>query len=160
MGPAEEVERLEADCIDFDALEQIDSRERSRTRDFLRKTLSSYLEESTRLGRQMEHAIREHDSVALREVAHSLKSSSAQIGANRLSEICNELEEVGRTGNVEGAARSFKRLCDEYVIVRDRIREELIDAAVNLTLERLPREIDARDNQKFVEQFLSRTASA
>jgi HPt (histidine-containing phosphotransfer) domain-containing protein len=40
------------------------------------------------------------DAQALRDATHALKSSSAQLGALRLSEIARELENLGRVGRI------------------------------------------------------------
>ena len=39
----------------------------------------------------------------LRNSAHSLKSASANLGATRLAQLCDELENLGRNGGVAGA---------------------------------------------------------
>jgi len=44
----------------------------------------------------------------------------------------------------------------QIIQARSAIREELVDAAVSLAMENLPGEITAEDNQKFVDQYLTR----
>ena len=39
----------------------------------------------------------------LRRAAHSLKSNSADFGAQALSEMCRELEAKGKAGTLDGA---------------------------------------------------------
>ncbi len=43
------------------------------------------------------------DAAQMGFVAHHLKSSLQNVGANSLSQICNELEQMGREGRVSGA---------------------------------------------------------
>lgn len=44
------------------------------------------------------------DASAVENALHSLKSSSAQLGALRLSRLCEQGESIARGGTVEGAA--------------------------------------------------------
>lgn len=44
------------------------------------------------------------DADALERSTHSLKSSAAQMGAERLAEICRELEERARKGEMAGTS--------------------------------------------------------
>lgn len=52
------------------------------------------------------------DADALERVTHSLKSSAAQVGAERLAEICRQLEERAQKGEVAGAS-ALVTLADE-----------------------------------------------
>jgi CheY-like chemotaxis protein len=53
---------------------------------------------------QARRAIEAGDPRALREAAHILKGSSGVFGAIRLGNICDALEELGRTGPLDGAS--------------------------------------------------------
>ncbi|MCY7331436.1 MAG: Hpt domain-containing protein [Pseudanabaena sp. CAN_BIN31] len=46
--------------------------------------------------------------------AHSLKSTSASIGAIKLSKICRYFEKIGKTGEITISAEILKLLDDEY----------------------------------------------
>ena len=48
-------------------------------------------------------AFESRDAHALQRVAHTMKSSSANVGALRLSKLCFEIEKLGRAGSCEGA---------------------------------------------------------
>lgn len=61
------------------------------------------------------------DAKAMQIAAHSLKSSSAYVGALRLSAMCKELEQAGRSGTVERAIERAKTIKAEY----ERARNEL-----------------------------------
>lgn len=43
------------------------------------------------------------DAPALHRVAHTMKSSSANVGAMHLSKLCFEIEKLGRAGTCDGA---------------------------------------------------------
>jgi HPt (histidine-containing phosphotransfer) domain-containing protein len=111
--------------VDRKALDEIDSLDSSGDGTLLAKILTTYLEESSRLGRAMEQAIHEQDAAALKEAAHSLKSSSAQVGAHKVSKLCRELEKIGLSGKTDEAKEPFSLLCKEYSQVRDFLKQEL-----------------------------------
>lgn len=52
---------------------------------------------------KLAEALASRDAGALQRVAHSMKSSSANVGALRLSKLCFELESLGRAGTCDGA---------------------------------------------------------
>jgi HPt (histidine-containing phosphotransfer) domain-containing protein len=43
------------------------------------------------------------DAQALHRIAHTMKSSSANVGAMHLSKLCFEIEKLGRAGTCDGA---------------------------------------------------------
>ncbi|NJL21988.1 MAG: response regulator [Leptolyngbyaceae cyanobacterium SM1_3_5] len=54
--------------------------------------IDSYRQESPRLLQRMQDAIAERDAMALRLAAHTLKASSATLGAIALSQLCQSIE--------------------------------------------------------------------
>ena len=59
-------------------------------------------------------AAEKSDAKGLQMAAHSLKSSSAYVGAMRLSALARELEMMGRSGTLEGARESAETLQEEF----------------------------------------------
>jgi HPt (histidine-containing phosphotransfer) domain-containing protein len=57
-----------------------------------------------------------------RESAHALKSSSANVGARRLSSLCKEMETVARTGLAEKAAGLMAAVDAEFARVQEALR--------------------------------------
>jgi HPt (histidine-containing phosphotransfer) domain-containing protein len=66
----------------------------------------------------------------LQVAAHSLKSSSAYVGAMRLSDMSKELEMMGRANVMDGAKEKAERMKAEYVRVRTAL-----DAEIKLAIE-------------------------
>lgn len=64
--------------------------------------------------RAIEAAVRNGDPTALRESAHGLKSSSANMGARMLAELCRTLEAAGKDRRLEGIEEMCKSLKDAY----------------------------------------------
>ena len=58
------------------------------------------------------------DADELAKTAHRLKSSSAEVGARRLAQMCKELEVKGRTQALTGVAELAEELVEELELVR------------------------------------------
>ena len=73
-----------------------------------------YLEDSPKLLAQIQTAIADGDSAALVTPAHTLRSSSANLGALRVSEIAKRMEKSARAGDVAGPAAETGALTAEF----------------------------------------------
>jgi HPt (histidine-containing phosphotransfer) domain-containing protein len=71
---------------------------------FLRDLVSTYVDEALGLLGGMRDAVAADDPAAIVRPAHTLKSSSAAVGAMRLSSICRDIEAAGRDGRADGLA--------------------------------------------------------
>jgi signal transduction histidine kinase/ligand-binding sensor domain-containing protein/DNA-binding response OmpR family regulator len=65
--------------------------------------LGSYLGEAPRRLEKMRQAVADGSAADLAFVAHSLKGSSAQLGAERLAALCKDLEMKAKDGILDGA---------------------------------------------------------
>ena len=70
-------------------------------------------------------AVENGDAKGLQTAAHSLKSSSAYVGAMRLSELSRELEIMGRSQVMDGAEVKAERLNREYKQVMMELDAEI-----------------------------------
>jgi HPt (histidine-containing phosphotransfer) domain-containing protein len=68
-------------------------------------------------------AVAAADAKALAMAAHAFKSSSGNIGALRMQELCGTLELLGNSGAVEGAEVLARDLHDEYARVKEALRQ-------------------------------------
>jgi len=72
-------------------------------------------------------ALTNRDAARLAKAAHTLKGSSANIGARRAARVCLELEQLAKANRLDDAEQTFARLQQEYAYVRDalqRVRAE------------------------------------
>ncbi len=69
-------------------------------------------------------AARDRSERALRLAAHTLKSTSAAVGASALATMCGELEALGSTGTTEGAMEMVARLRAECRRVVEALEKE------------------------------------
>lgn len=86
--------------------------------------IDCYLEESLRLVAGIREAIDQGNAALLNRAAHTLKSSSASLGAVALSELCKALELIGRSGTTAGAEQRLDLLEAEYTLVVAALQQE------------------------------------
>ncbi len=67
----------------------------------------------------------ENDFEIVHNSAHSLKSSSANVGAMRLSEVCKELEMDCKDKKYNNAPDLISAVETEFVRVKDTLRQEI-----------------------------------
>jgi len=78
------------------------------------RIISIYQQNSKDLCAELRKAAIADDSVALAGAAHALKSSSANVGAVVIAELCGQIEEAARNANMEVAGRALVRLLEEH----------------------------------------------
>ena len=92
------------------------------------KIIAVYLEDAPRLIAQLERAAVDSDPIALRVAAHTLKSSSANVGAATLSEAARDLEHGARDGTLTQPANAVARIVGEFARVRAALQSRMRDA--------------------------------
>jgi CheY-like chemotaxis protein len=124
----EAVEPLSAsgmDTVDEKVLESIRALQREGNSDLLNRVIEAYLKEGARLLQALRGAVEKADGEALRKAAHSLRSSSANVGAQKLSSLCKELETMGQENSMKQAASLLSKTIVEYEIVQKSLSIEL-----------------------------------
>jgi PAS domain S-box-containing protein len=95
----------------------------------LEEVIEIYLNTAPDLLEKIASAIDNHDPLALRTSAHSLKSISGTIGANKLFKVCQQLEMIGRKADENGShvlpqvGDILDHACSEY----DQVKSALLD---------------------------------
>ena len=89
------------------------------------KIITLYLEDAPRLIAQLERAVVGNDPIALRVAAHTLKSSSANVGATTLSEAARDLEHGARDGTLAKPEALVARIVGEFAQVRAALQASL-----------------------------------
>lgn len=111
---------LDADAID--ALRELGGEEEP---DFLETLIRMYLDDSPERLAEIESAADEGDVEGMERAAHSLKSSSGNLGARRLQKLCLEIEMASRDGDVEAARALVGRVRAEFEAVCSALEGEL-----------------------------------
>jgi HPt (histidine-containing phosphotransfer) domain-containing protein len=84
----------------------------------VRAVMSRFLHESEDLANDLALARQRGDAVGLRSISHTLKSTSAIVGATALAACCSKLEIAARDGRMEEATG----LVDEVVLLLYRVK--------------------------------------
>jgi HPt (histidine-containing phosphotransfer) domain-containing protein len=111
--------------IDRATLVGIRALQRPGKPDVLDKAITIYLETAPKLLRSLRMGFDVGDATAVHRAAHSLKSSSANLGALELAALCKELETMGRTQVLEGAGAILVKLETGYTTVQGLLEAEL-----------------------------------
>jgi two-component system, sensor histidine kinase and response regulator len=74
---------------------------------------------------ELRGAIGAGDAAGVERVAHTLKGSSGNMGATRMSAICAELQDVGGSGDLSRAAGLLEGLEEEFGRVRPALEAEI-----------------------------------
>lgn len=100
--------------INMEAIEQLRALDPDGGMALAREIMQIYLGSSGKLLAQAEQAIAAADAESLRFAAHSLKSSAAYVGADRLSDLLLQLERCAREGKMCEAGPLFETAQREY----------------------------------------------
>ena len=84
---------------------------------FLAELIDAYVEESPGLLQEMKNSLAQGDAEGFRRAAHSLKSSSASLGALNFSEFASQMEALGRAQDLEAAEAKMDQFKSEYLKV-------------------------------------------
>jgi two-component system, sensor histidine kinase and response regulator len=104
------------------AIEMIRMLPGNRGMEILRKVVDLYLSSTPALLQTLREAESGGDAEKLKAAAHSFKSSSANLGALRLADVCLELETLGRAGSTVGALPLLMQVEEEYRMVCDALQ--------------------------------------
>jgi signal transduction histidine kinase/CheY-like chemotaxis protein/HPt (histidine-containing phosphotransfer) domain-containing protein len=116
-------------CIDQGVLDKIRMLERGGAVGLLARVVELYLRGTPSLIEQMKQAIGIDDQEALRVAAHTLKSSSANVGAMKLHGLCKELESQARQRRVVEPVGQIAAIEREFIAARTLLRRELPEEA-------------------------------
>lgn len=119
--------------IDRKAWETIAALQQRGQPNVLHKIMSLYLTSSQTQVTQLQQSLQEQRYDAIRDLAHTLKSSSATLGAHRLAALAKELEEACRTNRGDQAERLIPLIEAEHhnacVIFRQELTSSSKEAA-------------------------------
>ena len=104
--------------INTTALAHIRALNKERGDALVHKVIAAYVDDTPQHLCTLRHAIASIDAGVLRKAAHSLKSSSANVGADALAALCKEMEQLGRTDTTVGAAGLLTDMEQEFQAVR------------------------------------------
>ncbi len=113
--------------LDLYMLESIRQMAGANADEFVTKIINNYFEIAPQLLSEIDAAVDTADANKLFQAAHALRSSSANLGATKLSGICQELESIGRTGTTVGAQSLRSQAESMYQLVKNALLKECKD---------------------------------
>lgn len=75
--------------------------------DFMSELVEAYIASTPELFTTIQQALTSGNAPAFQRAAHSLKTGSASFGALSFAAQCKELEDIGKSGLLEGASHKF-----------------------------------------------------
>jgi signal transduction histidine kinase/DNA-binding response OmpR family regulator/HPt (histidine-containing phosphotransfer) domain-containing protein len=116
--PPESVEVIQREVINRVALDKIRALSRERGDALVQKVIAAYVDDTPQQLRTLRDAIDGLDTGNVRRIAHTLKSASANVGAEALAALCKEMEHLGRADTTEGADAILTDMEQEFQAVR------------------------------------------
>ncbi len=110
---------------DADALAQIQALQRPGQPSALGRVIRVYLDSAPQLMDGIRTALEARDAGRLADTAHSLKSSSANLGALGLAELCKRIEGAGREDRLEDAGALRAEADQSFSKTLQALRERL-----------------------------------
>lgn len=95
----------------------------SGERALLVELIDTFLANLPPLLANLRQAVEQGHADRVRLAAHTLKLGSTSLGAKTLARLCQELEEMGRTGTLAGAAEQLSRVEAELELVKEALEE-------------------------------------
>ncbi|MFT3856400.1 MAG: response regulator [Aquabacterium sp.] len=124
-GPRPAAPALPQDVLDAEALRRLRELDPRGDNRLLERVVKAFQTSVGRLLPQMDEALKMNDSAAIMHVAHTLKSSSASIGALKLSHMCAEIETMIRRQTGEDLSSRIREVPVEAERVLESLRQLL-----------------------------------
>ena len=91
-------------------------------REFMAEIIDTFLDDAPDLLTRMREGVDHSNAADLRIAAHSLKSNSADFGAETLRELCKQAELLGEEGRLEGADSLVSQAASVYAAVESALK--------------------------------------
>jgi HPt (histidine-containing phosphotransfer) domain-containing protein len=104
--------------LDPEALQALHEEVGEHSTEFFIELIDSYLQDSPELLQAIQTAVMQDSAIALKRAAHTLKSSSATLGATTVAELCKRLEIISHQGITRGTDTIVSQLLNEYEAVK------------------------------------------
>ncbi len=109
--------------LNADAIRRLRELDPTGESHLLTRVFQAFETSLNRLLPQLEQARHTADAAGVRLVAHTLKSSSATIGAVQLSRVCAEVEVMAQESRLDAAATGIEQILSEAQAVREALRK-------------------------------------
>ena len=114
---------MSTSAVDFQAIQALCDMFGENASSVLVEVVDSFLEDTPHILQAMRNSVDAGDAVALRQATHTLKSTSATLGAMTLSNLCKQLEAIAKDDTLAGAPEIASQLQAEYERVRCALQD-------------------------------------
>ena len=106
-------------CVDLEVLREATLGDR----DLMQHLAELYVNDADLQLRALDDALQNREADRIDRIGHALKGASLQVGANPMAAISDELERIGKSGELEKAADAIQRARAEF----EKVRRALAD---------------------------------
>jgi CheY-like chemotaxis protein len=125
LEQVDETAKSQPDLIDPTILATLRELSEGGEPDFLTGLVELFFRDANVRLEELAEAIAQHDPVMLRRAAHTLKGTSANMGANRMEELCSEIEKKGKSGTIREATQLINELSVAFCCTRRALEAEM-----------------------------------
>lgn len=111
----------EPPAVDAEVIARLRELAESNPQKFLEDLLGTYITDTTQRLLALQKNSTDGNAPELTRAAHAIKGSSLNVGANLLANYCQQVEEIARTGSLDGAANLIAQIEQEF----ERVKTEL-----------------------------------
>lgn len=117
--------RCDSTVLDSSILLKLYVRQQSSNSNLVNKVISIYLEQSSNLLSELYEAYQASDIESIRVAAHTLKSSSVNVGALGFSELCRAIELSSEQGTIDQSM--MQKVYSNYADVEKALKDVLLN---------------------------------
>lgn len=123
MDTDSEIQEEVEDPIDYAVLESLRELQQDGEPDILGELVEMFVSDTEPRLAALREAVESGDASGVEQTAHALKGSTGNMGARSMSALAADLQDIGASGDLAGAARKLERLEEEYNRVRPTLAE-------------------------------------
>jgi CheY-like chemotaxis protein len=113
-----------SDLLDHSVLNRLRELRQPGEPDPVVELIDLFLQDMPKHTQKMAEAYSRQDALTLKVAAHSLKGSAKNMGAQRLAQLCADLEMLAKDGNLADAPPLLEAINKEYTIVQQALEAE------------------------------------
>ena len=118
----------ESNGVDRKVLDNIRALQAEGAEDILTRIIKLFLEDTPNQLEKLQQALRDKDADTIRSIAHTMKSSSANLGALTLSALFKDLEERGRRNALMQTTKLFAQVEKEFQKTEKLLQAEMVES--------------------------------
>ncbi len=124
-APAGQPDAEDSSGIDRTVLDRIRAIEAQGSTGLFTTVITYYINESPGTIASLRKAVEANDAGTMQELAHSLKSASANVGALTVAELCKEMEMAGRAKTTQAGPELLLQIEREFGVASHALMAEL-----------------------------------